>query len=91
MISRQPAVSVPSENPDYHEKLRWPLTTKRFLMVKTPIGNGSKNVTVMVVYAYPGRGKEANTQNEHIFHTVVGLAAGLGDASSIICGDLQHV
>ena len=44
----------------------------------------------MVVYAYPGRGKEANTQNERIFDTVVGLAAGMGDAPLMICGDLQH-
>ena len=27
---------------DYHETLRWLLTSKRFLMVKIPIGNGSK-------------------------------------------------
>ena len=48
-------------------------------MVRIPIGFGSKNVTVMVVYAYPGRGKEANTQNQQIFATAVGLVAGLGD------------
>ena len=59
-------------------------------MVKIPTGNGSKTVTVMVVYAYPGRGKEANTQNEYIFDTVVGLAAGMGNAPLMICGDLQH-
>ena len=57
---------------------------------ENPIGNGRKNVTVMVVYAYPRRGKEANTQNERIFDTVVGLAAGMGDAPLMICGDLQH-
>ena len=37
---------------------------------------GSKNVTVMVVYAYTGRGKEANAKKED---TVVGLAACLRD------------
>ena len=47
------------ENPDCHETLRWLLATKRFLLVKIPIGNGSENVTLMVVYAHPGRGKEA--------------------------------
>ena len=45
VVSRQPAFSVSFENPDYHETLRWLLTTK------------TKNVIVMVVYAYPGRGK----------------------------------
>ena len=78
VVSRQPAFSIPFENSDYHETLRWLLTTKRFLMVRIPTGDGSKNVTVMVVYTYPGRGTEANTQNQQIFDTVVGLAAGLG-------------
>ena len=55
VISRQPAFSVPFENSGYHE---WLLTTKRFLMVKIPTGNGSKNVTVMVVYAYPGEARK---------------------------------
>ena len=59
-------------------------------MVNIPIGNGSKGVTVMAVYAYTGSGKEANAQNEHIFDTVVCLAAGLGDTPLTICGDLQH-
>ena len=58
-------------------------------MVKIPIGNGSKNVTLMVVYAHPRRGKEANARNEHIFDAVVGLAAGLGETPLMICGDLQ--
>ena len=59
-------------------------------MVKIPIGNGSKNGTLMVVYAFPRRGKEANAQNEHIF-AAVGYAAGLGDnVLLMICGDLQH-
>ena len=78
------------ENSDDHETLRWLLTTKRFLMVKVPIGNGSKNATVMVVYVFTRRGKEASAQNEHIFDTVVGLAAGLGDTPLKICGDLQR-
>ena len=47
--------------------------------VKIPIGNGCKNVTLMVVYAHPGRGKEANARNEHIFDAVVGFAAGMGE------------
>ena len=72
VISRQ---SIPFESSDYHETLRWLLTTKRFLMVKIPIGNGSKNVTLMVVYAHLGRDKEANARNERIFDAVVGLAA----------------
>ena len=59
-ISRQPAFSVPFENPDYHETLRWLPTTKRFLMVKIPIGNGRKNVTVMVVYAVRKRTRRTN-------------------------------
>ena len=50
----------------------------------------ARGVTVMVVYAYTGSGKEANAQNENIFDTVVGLAAGLGDTPLMICGDLQH-
>ena len=58
-------------------------------MVKIPIGDGSKNVTLMVVYAHPGRGQEANAWNEHIFNAVVGLAAGLGETPLMICGDLQ--
>ena len=66
------------------------LTTKRFLVVKIPIGNGNKNFTLMVVYAHSGRGKEADAQNEHIFDAVVGLAAGLGDTPLMICGNLQH-
>ena len=44
----------------------------------------------MVVYAHPGRGKEANARNEHILHAVVGLAACLGETPLMICGDLQH-
>ena len=48
-------------------------------MVRIPIGKGSKKVTVMVVCAYPGRGKEANTHDQQIFDTVIGPAAGLGD------------
>ena len=44
IISRQPAFSI-SGHCAYHETLRWLLTTKRFLMVRIPIGNGSKNVT----------------------------------------------
>ena len=79
VISKQPTFSNLFERSDCHETLRWLLTTKRFLMVKIPIGNGSKNVTLMVVYAHPGRGKEANARNEHIFDVVVGLAAGLGE------------
>ena len=63
---------------------------QRFLMVRIPIGNGSKNVTLMVVYAHPGRGKEANARNEHIFQAVVGFASGLGETHLMICGDLQH-
>ena len=47
-------------------------------MVKIPIGNGSKNATLMVVHAHPGRGKEANAQNEHVFDAVVGLARWFG-------------
>ena len=90
VISRRPAFSITFENSDYHETFRWLLTTKRFLMVKIPSGDGSKNVTAMAVYAYPRRGKEANTQNQQIFDTVVGLAAGLGDTPLMICGDLQH-
>ena len=90
VISRQPAFSVLFENSDYHETLRWLLTTKRFLMVKIPIGNGSNNVAVMVENAYTGPSKEANAQNEHIFDTVVGLTAGLGDIPLMTCGDLQH-
>ena len=43
----------------------------------------------MVEDAYPGRGKEANTQNQQILDTVA-LAAGLGDTPLMICGDLQH-
>ena len=85
VISRQPAFSIPFENSDYHEKFRWLLTTKRFLVVRMPIGNGSKHVTVTVVCAYSGRGKEANTQNHQIFDTVVGLAAGLGDTPVVTC------
>ena len=53
-------------------------------MVKIPIGNGSKNVTLMVVFAHTRRGKEANARNEHIFD------AGLGRTEVMICGDLQH-
>ena len=90
VISRQPAFSVFFENPDYHETLRWLLTTKRFLMVKIPVGKGRKNVAATVVYAYPGRDKEANTQNERVFDTVVGLAAGMGVAPLMICGDLKY-
>ena len=90
VISEQPAFSIPFESSDYHETLRWLLTTKRFLVVKIPIGNGSKNATLMVLYAHPRRGKEANARNEHIFDTVVGPAAGLGDTPLMICGDLQH-
>ena len=82
--------SIHFESSDYHETLRWLLTTKRFLMVKIPIGNGSKNATLMVVCAHPGRGKEANVRNEHIFDAVVGLAAGLGETPLMIRGDLQH-
>ena len=82
--SKQPAFSIPFESFD------WLRTTKRFLMVKIPIGNGSKNATLMVVHAHPGRGKEANAQNEHIFDAVVGLADGLGETPLMICGDLQH-
>ena len=48
---------------------------KRFLMVRIPIGGGSENVTAMVVYAHLARGKEANHRKQHIFRTVVGLAA----------------
>ena len=34
-------------------------------MVKIPIGNGSKNATLMVVYAHSGRGKaESRTQTQ---------------------------
>ena len=51
---------------------------KRLLMVRIPIGGGSENVTVTVVYAHFARGKEANHQKQHIFRTVVGLAAGTG-------------
>ena len=77
VIFRQPAFSIPFESSDCHETLRW-------------LCNGSKNVTLMVVYAHTGRGKEANARNEHIFDAVVGLAAGLGETPLMICGDLQH-
>ena len=87
VISRQPAFPIPDESSDYHETLRWLLTTKRFLMVKIPIDNGSKNVTLMVVYAHTGRGKEAHARNEHIFDAVVALAAGLGENPLVICGN----
>ena len=87
VITKQRAFSIPFESSDCHETLRWLLTTKRFLMVKIPIGNGSKNATLMVVCAHPGRGKEANAWNEHIFDAVVGFAAGLGDTPLMICGD----
>ena len=90
VISRQPAFSIPFENSDDHETLWWLLTTKSFLMVRIPIGNGSNNVTVMVICAHPGRGKEANTKNQQIFDTVVGLAAGLGDTPLMICCDMQR-
>ena len=79
-ISKPPTFSIPFETSDYHETLRWLLTTKRFLMVKIPI---------MVVHAHPGRGKKAHARNEHIFDAVVGLAAGLGKTLRMICGDLQ--
>ena len=46
------------ESSDYHETLRWLLTTKRVLMVKISIGNGSKNATLMVVYAHPGEARK---------------------------------
>ena len=39
------------------------LTTKRFLMVKIPIGNGSKNATLMVVYAHtPGEARKQTSR-----------------------------
>ena len=41
-------------------------------MVKISIGHGSKNTTLVVVHALPGRGKEANARTEHIFDAVVG-------------------
>ena len=63
VISRQPAFSVPFENSDDHETLRWLLTTKRFLMVKIPTCNGSKNVTLMVVYAHPEARKQTRGMN----------------------------
>ena len=90
VISKQPSFSILFESSDYHETLRWLLTTKRFLMVKIPIGNGSKNAALTVVHAHPGRSKEANAQNEHMFDAVMGLAAGLGETPLMICGDLQH-
>ena len=43
-------------------------------MVKIPIGNGSKNVTLLVMYEQIVRGKVENARNEHIFDAVVGLA-----------------
>ena len=58
VFSRQPAFPIPVESSDYHETLRWFLTTKRFQMVKIPIGNGSNNVTLMVVYAHPRKGSK---------------------------------
>ena len=58
MISRQAAFSVFFENSNYHETLRWLSTAKRFLMMKIPTDNGSKNVTLMVVYALSGEARK---------------------------------
>ena len=60
---------------------------ERFMMVRIPIGSGSKTMVVMVVYAHPGRCKEANQQNQH---TVGALAERTGNSPLMICGDLQH-
>ena len=90
VISRQPAFSVPFESSDHHETMRWLVATKRFLMVRIPLGNRSKTTIVMVIHAHPGRSKEANQQNQQIFDRVSGLAAGMGNSPLMICGDLQH-
>ena len=66
-------------------------STRRFLMVRIPTGDGRRTVVVMVICAYSGRGNEATQEtNQRIFDTAVGVVAGMRNTPLMICGVVQY-